>query len=146
MTYLHGKRVLHCDLKSSNVLIDENWNVKLCDFGLSRINSNHKKGQARRVGTPHWMAPEILRGEKYEFESDVYSFGMLVWELLTGEIPYQKYSPAQIIGLVGRDDNHQIQMPKTDNQPMVDLFLMCTKRDPKLRPSFTKGVEFLEKH
>lgn len=79
MTYLHGKRVLHCDLKSSNVLIDENWNVKLCDFGLSRINSSHKKGSTRRVGTPHWMAPEILRGEEYVFESDVYSFGMLVW-------------------------------------------------------------------
>jgi serine/threonine protein kinase len=43
MSYLHGKNVLHCDLKSSNVLIDESWNVKLCDFGLSRINSTKKK-------------------------------------------------------------------------------------------------------
>lgn len=67
MAYLHGKNVLHCDLKSSNVLIDENWNVKLCDFGLSRINStkNKRKNKAIRVGTPHWMAPEILKGEKY---------------------------------------------------------------------------------
>ena len=58
MSYLHGKNVLHCDLKSSNVLIDENWNVKLCDFGLSRINSTkHNKKKNIRVGTPHWMAP-----------------------------------------------------------------------------------------
>ena len=66
MSYLHGKNLLHCDLKSSNVLIDENWNVKLCDFGLSRINStkNNKKKNIR-VGTPHWMAPEILKGDKY---------------------------------------------------------------------------------
>lgn len=76
--------------------------MKLCDFGLSRIN-NPKKGEAKRVGTPHWMAPEILRGEKYEFESDVYSFGMIIWEQLTGEIPYKNLSPAQIIGLVGKD-------------------------------------------
>ena len=55
MTYLHGKKYLHCDLKSSNVLIDSDWNVKLCDFGLSRIHS--KGGDVRRVGTPHWMAP-----------------------------------------------------------------------------------------
>jgi len=59
MAYLHEKQVLHCDLKSSNLLIDENENIKLCDFGLSRIVSskNKKKNQALRVGTPHWMAP-----------------------------------------------------------------------------------------
>jgi serine/threonine protein kinase len=58
MSYLHGKNVLHCDLKSSNVLIDENWNVKLCDFGLSRLKDNKKNNKANiRVGTPHWMAP-----------------------------------------------------------------------------------------
>lgn len=63
MSYLHGKGVLHCDLKSSNVLIDENWNVKLCDFGLSRLKDNKKnKKDNIRVGTPHWMAPEILKG------------------------------------------------------------------------------------
>ena len=58
MSYLHGKNVLHCDLKSSNVLIDENWNVKLCDFGLSRIkNTKKNKKNNIRIGTPHWMAP-----------------------------------------------------------------------------------------
>ena len=73
--------MFHCDLKSSNVLIDENWNVKLCDFGLSRIKSkfDKKKKNEGRVGTPHWMAPEILRGEKYDYYSDVYSFGMILW-------------------------------------------------------------------
>lgn len=67
MNYLHGRKVLHCDLKSSNVLIDRNWNVKLCDFGLSRINKKieHKKVKGARIGTPHWMAPEIMRGEPY---------------------------------------------------------------------------------
>jgi serine/threonine protein kinase len=58
MAYLHEKDVLHCDLKSSNLLIDENWNVKLCDFGLSRITTKDKKRNKNiRVGTPHWMAP-----------------------------------------------------------------------------------------
>jgi serine/threonine protein kinase len=59
MAYLHEKNVLHCDLKSSNLLIDENLNIKLCDFGLSRINStkNKKKNKNIRVGTPHWMSP-----------------------------------------------------------------------------------------
>jgi len=76
MNYLHGRKVLHCDLKSSNVLIDQNWNVKLCDFGLSRMKNSRKSGQ--RIGTPHWMAPEIMRGEPYIEPSDVYSFGMIL--------------------------------------------------------------------
>lgn len=104
MSYLHGKNVLHCDLKSSNVLIDENWNVKLCDFGLSRLKDNKKnKKDNIRVGTPHWMAPEILKGEKYECESDVYSFGILLWEMLTCQIPYKELSTSEIINLVGKD-------------------------------------------
>lgn len=68
MVYLHGRKVMHCDLKSSNVLIDENWNVKLCDFGLSRIKSTLNKKKSERkaeglVGTPQWMAPEIMKRE-----------------------------------------------------------------------------------
>jgi len=93
MNYLHSRKVLHCDLKSSNVLIDSNWNVKLCDFGLSRIRSKlDKTTLIGRVGTPHWMAPEILRGNKYEEYSDVYSFGMILWEIVTGNIPYKGFS------------------------------------------------------
>ena len=79
LNYLHSRKVLHCDLKSSNVLIDSNWNVKLCDFGLSRIRKFDKRAQVGRVGTPHWMAPEILRGGEYEEYSDIYSFGMILW-------------------------------------------------------------------
>lgn len=102
MNYLHGRKVLHCDLKSSNVLVDQNWNVKLCDFGLSRVKKNmDNKKQGKRIGTPHWMAPEIMRGESYKEEADVYSFGMILWELLTGKIPYENLSHTQIIGSVG---------------------------------------------
>lgn len=70
---------------------------------------------------------------------------MLLWELLTGEIPYSKYSPAQIIGLVGRDENHQIPDPKSGESDMIELFRMCTKREAKNRPSFKAIVEYLEK-
>ena len=68
-----------------------------------------------RVGTPHWMSPEILRGGKYECPSDVYSFGILMWEMMTGRIPYKDFSTAQIIGMVGNNEGHHIGTPNYEN-------------------------------
>jgi serine/threonine protein kinase len=90
MVYLHNmKNLLHRDLKSSNVLIGEDWNVvKLCDFGLS--GQKKKRTKHTRVGTYQWMAPEVVRNEKkVDEKSDVYSFGVILWELLTEKVPYQ---------------------------------------------------------
>lgn len=90
MVYLHNmKKILHRDLKSSNVLIGEDWNVvKLCDFGLSGQKTKRKK--SKRVGTYQWMAPEVIRNsDKIDEKADVYSFGVIIWELLIEKIPYQ---------------------------------------------------------
>ena len=65
LLYLHKRALFHCDLKSQNVLINEDWTVKLCDFGLSRYQVKFDSENHGKIGTPHWMAPEILRGEKY---------------------------------------------------------------------------------
>lgn len=81
MCYLHSKDIVHCDLKSSNLLLDRYWKIKISDFGLSRIidpNTN-KQQRSTRLGTPQWMAPEVMRGEKYQPACDVYSFGMILW-------------------------------------------------------------------
>jgi serine/threonine protein kinase len=94
LQYLHRKKILHCDLKSQNILLNEDWTVKICDFGLARYKEKFQKDNHGKIGTPHWMAPEILRGEKYEESADVYSFGVIVWEMLTGEIPYMGRSIA----------------------------------------------------
>ena len=102
MNYLHQKNILHCDLKSQNILVKEDLGIKICDFGLSRLNEPEvKETKHGRIGTPHWMAPEILRGEKYLQASDVYSYGVILWELITGKIPYLNRSLAQITGIVG---------------------------------------------
>jgi serine/threonine protein kinase len=92
--YLHSKEILHCDLKSQNILLTSNWQVKLCDFGLSRYRKKKEEGQDARgkTGTPHWTAPEILRGEPFEEASDVYSFGVVLWEMLTGKVPFKERS------------------------------------------------------
>lgn len=105
MMYIHGKGIVHCDLKSSNILIDDSWTIKLADFGLSKkiigVNVLDKTHQSR-VGTPNWMAPEICRGESYTPKADVYSFGLVVWEIVMNAVPFGGKGPLEILELVGR--------------------------------------------
>jgi serine/threonine protein kinase len=83
INYLHTlpQCIIHRDLKPSNLLVDENWNVKIADFGFARIKEEN--ATMTRCGTPCWTAPEIIRGEKYAEKADVYSFGIIMWEMLT---------------------------------------------------------------
>ena len=82
-------------------MLTDSWHVKLCDFGLARYKNRFVKENKGKTGTPHWMSPEILRGERYTEPSDVYSYGVILWELLTGQIPNMGRSLPQITGSVG---------------------------------------------
>jgi serine/threonine protein kinase len=88
VNHLHSLNpaIIHRDLKSSNLLVDENWNVKVADFGFARIKEEN--ATMTRCGTPCWTAPEVLRGEKYSEAADVFSFGIVMWEVLTRRQPY----------------------------------------------------------
>lgn len=145
MFYLHGRKVLHCDLKSSNILVDSNWNIKLADFGLSRIYKTTKQHRRARIGTPNWMAPEVIKGEKYTDASDVYSFGMCLWEMIAHKVPYQGLTFPQITGLVGYNPNHRVETPPDCHPVFKKMIEDCTQYDPKLRPSFKDIMGDLKK-
>lgn len=143
MNYTHSKGVLHCDLKSSNILIDQNWNIKVADFGLSKkiINFNVEDERKGKVGTPNWMAPEICRGEKNTEASDVYSFGLIVWEMVTRKIPFEEYSYAQIMGLVGYSQKINLDIP-SDCHPLLNYIMKsCIQFSKEDRPSFGKLLD-----
>mmetsp|Transcript_74357 Transcript_74357/g.174531 ORF Transcript_74357/g.174531 Transcript_74357/m.174531 type:complete len:363 (-) Transcript_74357:62-1150(-) len=94
LEYLHSNDVMHRDLKPANILVDPSGNVKISDFGCSKLLGSPSNGKNTLVGTPNYMAPEVLKSKTgtYTFVADIWSLGMTVSEMCTGETPFSDYS------------------------------------------------------
>lgn len=139
MNYLHRRDppIVHRDLKSPNLLVDKNWTVKVCDFGLSRMKHNTFLSSKSGAGTPEWMAPEVLRNEPSDEKSDVYSFGVILWELATLQQPWSGMNPLQVVGAVGFQ-NRRLPIPDFVDPAIGAIIQSCWHNNPRLRPSFSE--------
>ncbi|XP_042379746.1 serine/threonine-protein kinase CLA4-like isoform X3 [Zingiber officinale] len=144
MNYLHrcNPPIVHRDLKSSNLLVDKNWTVKVGDFGLSRLKHETYLTTKSGKGTPQWMAPEVLRNEPSDEKSDVYGYGVILWELATEKIPWYNLNSMQVIAAVGFM-NQRLEIPKDLDQRWVSIIESCWL-EPKLRPTFQELIERLK--
>ncbi|CAN8255618.1 unnamed protein product [Cochlearia groenlandica] len=144
MNYLHhcSPPIIHRDLKSSNLLVDRNWTVKVADFGLSRIKHETYLTTKTGRGTPQWMAPEVLRNEAADEKSDVYSFGVILWELVTEKIPWENLNAMQVIGAVGFM-NQRLEIPKDVDPQWISLMESCWRSEAQHRPTFQEVMEKL---
>jgi serine/threonine protein kinase len=134
---------IHRDLKTSNLLIDENDRVKVCDFGLSEVKPSGQMLQDTdsAKGTPLWMAPEVMLFQKFNEKCDVYSFGIILWELLTRDVPfkdhnsYEKFKKAVCI-------NHERPVIPDNCEPSIkNLIESSWDRNTEIRPSFSEIVD-----
>ncbi|KHG02270.1 Serine/threonine-protein kinase CTR1 [Gossypium arboreum] len=139
MNCLHASipTIVHRDLKSPNLLVDKNWTVKVCDFGLSRLKHNTFLSSKSTAGTPEWMAPEVLRNEPSNEKCDVYSFGVILWEIATLRLPWSGMNPMQVVGAVGFQ-NRRLDIPKELDPLVARIIWQCWQTDPSLRPSFAE--------
>ncbi|XP_038999645.1 serine/threonine-protein kinase EDR1-like [Hibiscus syriacus] len=137
MNYLHHRNppIVHRDLKSSNLLVDRNWNVKVGDFGLSRWKNGTFLTTKTGRGTPQWMAPEVLRNEPSNEKSDVFSFGVILWELMTVSIPWNNLNCLQVVGVVGFMDR-RLELPEGLDPHIESIIRDCWQSNPENRPSF----------
>eukprot|EP01133_Synstelium_polycarpum_P009811 gene9811-11460_t len=135
MVYLHENDVIHRDLKSTNLLVADHWVIKVCDFGLARKIDLEAKSKMTICGTDDWMAPEILVGEEYDRSCDVFSFGVVLIELITR----LKLTPRIRDENLGIDLDYVLsRSPKDCPKEFFNLVLHCTQLKPSLRPTFSQ--------
>lgn len=144
MNYLHRRNppIVHRDLKSPNLLVDKKYTVKVCDFGLSRLKANTFLSSKSAAGTPEWMAPEVLRDEPSNEKSDIYSFGVILWELATLQQPWGNLNPAQVVAAVGFKGK-RLEIPRNVNPHVASIIEACWANEPWKRPSFSTIMELL---
>ncbi|EEH53201.1 uncharacterized protein MICPUCDRAFT_5192, partial [Micromonas pusilla CCMP1545] len=137
MHYLHSCTpiIVHRDLKSPNLLVDKHWSVKVCDFGLSRMKNQTFLSSKSNAGTPEWMAPEVLRNEPSDEKSDVFSFGVIFWELCTLQEPWNGLNPMQVVGAVGFCGN-RLAIPEAESEEARGICEDCWRGKARERPSF----------
>ncbi|ORX81854.1 Pkinase-domain-containing protein [Anaeromyces robustus] len=139
LEYLHAKGVVHCDLKAANVLTTKSGDVKLTDFGVSRrLNVMDEKTSAV-VGTPNWMAPEIITMSGIVPQSDLWSLGCTIIELYTGKPPYYDLLPMAALFHIVEDNSPPL--PDNISEEMADFLHICFKKEPAERTTATELLE-----
>ena len=146
MNYLHTRSppILHRDLKSGNVLVDEDWHLRVSDFGLARIRAGSTC--QTQVGTWGWMAPEVLEHGSYDEKADVYSYAIVLWEMVARDEPFKGMHPMQVAKAVDRGERPP--MPAAEDacpRGYRSLIEQCWHSKPQARPSFEDILKMLKK-
>lgn len=142
MMYLHQHRVIHNDLKPGNILIDDDLHPHITDFGFSQCFQNFEIMQSMscNVGTPAYMSPEVISERPYTQKSDVYSFAILMFEIINGTEPYPDLKTQYLIFSGVVDGNLRPQFSsavrQTVSSSLIDLIEDCWSNDPERRPNF----------
>lgn len=142
MQFLHSKNLIHRDLKTQNVLLDDDFAPVICDFGSSRFLEG-SSSMTGSLGTTNYMAPEFIQGSEYNLSIDVYSYGMILWEMLTEQVPFSGLESAQVIL---KTVIQQSRPPIPENTPhnLTILIERCWSPNPIDRPPFEQITKLFE--
>src|SRR6266540_2224219 len=135
LDHIHSQKIIHRDFHSGNILCENEFDVVISDLGISKSSIKSTNDDDNEIyGILSYMAPEILQGKEYTTASDIYSFGMIMWELMTGRMPFwdQKYDVELIIKIC-----KDFRPPIVTNAPIgyVELMQECWNSDPNKRPT-----------
>ncbi|XP_050365202.1 serine/threonine-protein kinase STY46-like [Argentina anserina] len=141
MEYLHLNDIIHRDLKTANLLMDTNKVVKVADFGVARFQTQGGVMTAE-TGTYRWMAPEVINHQPYDQKADIFSFAIVLWELVTAKVPYDTMTPLQ--AALGVRQGLRPELPTNAHPKLLDLMQRCWDAVPLNRPAFSDIAAELE--
>ena len=138
VTYLHANLIIHRDIKGANILLDNSDNIKLADFGTSKLVVTMSRGASTRgVGTYNYMAPEVMKDEdtkEYGAKADIWSIGCTIVEMLTGHPPWYQLSEVRVILMVTSGEYPIYTLPSESSESVKNLLTQCFRPEPSLRP------------
>lgn len=140
LSFLHKNRVIHRDLKAGNVLLTSDAHVKLADFGVSAKNKHTLQKRDSFIGTPYWMAPEVVmcetfRDHPYDYKADVWSLGITLIEFAQMEPPNHEMTPMRVLLKIQKSDPPRLEQPSKWSKEFSDFLSLCLIKDPLQRPA-----------
>jgi serine/threonine protein kinase len=147
LKYLHGRNIVHADLKSLNVLLDKEKHALLADFGLASVKKENMEqyyqDTTKAKGSLLWMAPELFEQGRHTFATDMYSFGVVLWEIATHHLPFQEFNWEVPVLIAQISKGTRDKFPEDTPGEYQDLAKKCWDGDPKTRPNAIDTAEIL---
>jgi len=139
--YIHNCHRIHRDIKSDNILLNSKGEVKVADFGYAAQLTEQKKHRQTVVGTPYWMAPELIRGHDYGTGVDIWSTGIMLMEMLEGEPPYMEFPPLRALFLITTKGIPPLQDQGKWSPQLLDFYSKCLEKEVDKRPGAQELLE-----